>query len=86
MANFPSSIKRARQNIKRRQANGSHRSAMRTELRKATAKLASGSKEEAAKAYAAVVPVLDKAAGKLIHKNKAARHKSRLNKRLRALA
>ena len=86
MANFPSSIKRARQNPKRRLANSSRRSAMRTELRKVTAALASGDKERATKTYASVVPILDRmAASGLIHRNKAARHKSRLNKHLRAL-
>jgi small subunit ribosomal protein S20 len=46
-----------------------------------------GDKQSAADAYKAAVPVIDSAAGKgLIHKNKAARHKSRLNAHIKALS
>ncbi len=60
---------------------------MRTYLKRAVTAIDSGDQEAAKAAYAAAVPIIDSAARKgLIHANKAARHKSRLNQRLRALA
>lgn len=87
MANIQSAKKRARQAEKRRQRNASYRSMMRTFVKKVVYAIDAGNKEEAAKALVAAGPVLDKAVGKgLIHKNKAARHKSRLNARVQAMA
>lgn len=87
MANTPQSKKRARQGIKRRARNASQRSMMRTQLKKVVAAIASGEAETAKAEYAAVVPVLDSMVSKgLIHKHKAARHKSRLNAQIKALA
>lgn len=60
---------------------------LRTQIKKAVKAIESGDKESASKAYSAAVPLIDKMANKgLIHKNKAARHKSRLNSRIQALS
>ncbi len=87
MANSPQSKKRARQAVKRRARSASQRSMMRTQLKKVLAAIASGEAEAAQAAYTAVVPVLDGMVTKgILHKNKAARHKSRLNAQIKALA
>jgi small subunit ribosomal protein S20 len=87
VANSPQARKRARQNEKRRKHNASLRSMVRTYLKKTYAAIESGEVEAAQAAYNAVVPVLDRIADKgIIHKNKAARHKSRLNAQVKALA
>ena len=86
MANSVQAKKRARQNEKRRQHNASLRSMVRTYLKKVDAAIASGDKAVAQEAYTASVPVIDRMADKgIIHKNKAARHKSRLNAKVQAL-
>ena len=86
MANSAQARKRARQSEKHRQHNASLRSKLRTHIKK-VAKAADGGDAASTKdAYQAAVPVIDAMAGKgLIHKNQAARHKSRLNQRLRSL-
>lgn len=87
MANSPQAKKRARQNEKARQHNASLRSMVRTYIKKVIAAIDSGDAESAKAAYAAAVPVIDRVADKgIIHKNKAARHKSRLNAQVKALA
>ena len=86
MANSPQARKRARQAEKHRQHNASLRSMLRTSIKKVGYAIEAGNKEEAESAYKAAVPVIDGMARKgLIHKNKAARHKSRLNAQVRAL-
>lgn len=85
MANSPQARKRARQAEKHRQRNAAQRSTLRTALKKVLKALRAGDATAANAAYKAAVPVIDRAAGKgLIHANKAARHKSRLNARLKA--
>jgi small subunit ribosomal protein S20 len=87
LANIKSAKKRAIQAEKRRQHNASRRSMTRTCIKKILAAIEAGNKEEAQSAYATAVPILDRMAAKgLIHKNKAARHKSRLNAQIKALA
>ncbi|HTF97957.1 MAG TPA: 30S ribosomal protein S20 [Cellvibrio sp.] len=87
MANTPQAKKRARQNEKARKHNASMRSMGRTYLKKVLAAIATGDKAAAQAAYVSAVAVIDRIADKgLIHKNKAARHKSRLNAKLKALA
>lgn len=87
MANTASAKKRARQGEKHRQHNASFRSMVRTYIKKVQAAIQAGNKANAAKAYAEAVPVIDRMADKgIIHKNKAARHKSRLNTQIKALA
>ena len=86
MANSPQAKKRVLQNEKARKHNASLRSMVRTSIKKVIAAITAGDKEKAAAAYAAAVPVLDRMADKgLLHKNKAARHKSRLNGQIKAL-
>jgi len=86
LANSPQAKKRARQADKRRLLNASQRSAMRTSTKKVLKAISAGDKAGAEEAYKAAVPMLDRMAGRgLIHKNKAARHKSRLSKHIRAL-
>ncbi|MCH7743758.1 MAG: 30S ribosomal protein S20 [Proteobacteria bacterium] len=86
MANSSQARKRARQSETRRRQNASQRSAMRTALKKAIAAVKSGDYETATTAYNAAVPILDSAVTHgIIHKNKAARHKSRLNTKIKAL-
>ncbi len=87
MANSPQAKKRARQNDKARQHNASLRSMVRTYIKKVNAAIAAGDQEAAKAAYAAAVPVIDRIADKgIIHKNKASRHKSRLNAQVKALS
>ena len=87
MANSPQAKKRARQAEKRRTHNASLRSLVRTVIKKVNAAVITGSAEEAKTAYNNAVPVIDRMADKgIIHKNKAARHKSRLNAQVKALA
>lgn len=86
LANSLSARKRARQSEKHRLRNASQRSSMRTALKKVVTAIEKGDKAAAESAYKAAVPAIDKSVGKgLIHANKAARHKSRLNTRIRAL-
>ena len=86
MANIKSAIKRAKQNVKRRQHNASARSMYRTYVKNVLKAVDTGNKEDASAAFAKAQPVIDKAAAKgLIHKNKAARVKSRLNAKVKAL-
>ena len=86
MANSAQAKKRARQADKRRAHNAHLRSTVRTYIKKVVRAIDSGDKEGATAAYAAAVPVIDSIADKgIIHKNKAARHKSRLNAHIRAL-
>ncbi|MBA6292442.1 30S ribosomal protein S20 [Colwellia sp. MB3u-70] len=86
MANSKSAKKRALQSETRRQHNASRRSMMRTLLKKVMSAIAAGDKEKASTEFAAAAPILDRYASKgLIHKNKAARSKSRLNASIKAL-
>lgn len=87
MANSPQARKRAKQNEKRRQHNASLRSMVRTYIKRVQAAIAAGDQAVAQEAYSTAVPVIDRIADKgIIHKNKAARHKSRLNAQIKALA
>ena len=87
MANIKSAIKRARQNVQRRQHNASARSMYRTFVKNVLKAVESGNQEAARNAYEKAQPVIDKAAGHgLIHKNKAARIKSRLSAHIKSMA
>lgn len=86
MANSAQAKKRARQAEKNRKQNAAQRSMMRTSVKKVVYAVRDGNKEAAEAAFKAAAPVLDAMARKgLIHKNKAARYKSRLNTKIRAL-
>jgi small subunit ribosomal protein S20 len=87
LANSAQARKRARQAEKHRQHNAARRSMMRTYIKKVIKLIEAGDKDGAVKAYAEAVPVIDRAANKgLIHANKAARHKSRLNAHIKSMA
>ena len=87
MANSPQAKKRARQAEKRRAHNASLRSLVRTNIKTVVAAIDTGDADQAKAAYAAAVPVIDRMADKgIIHKNKAARHKSRLSAQVKALS
>jgi len=87
VANIKSAEKRARQAIKRRAHNVAARSKLRTAIKQVTAAVAAGNKEEAAASLKKAVPVIDSAVTKgLIHPNKASRHKSHLNARVKELS
>lgn len=86
MANSAQARKRARQADKRRAQNASQRSEFRTSVKKVVYAIDAGDATKAAESYKLAVPVIDTMAGKgIISKNKAARHKSRLNARIKAL-
>lgn len=87
MANSPQSRKRARQAEKRRQNNTGYRSMFRTFIKNLLAVIDSGDKAKAQEAYQATTAIIDKSANKgLIHKNKAANQKARLNARVKAMS
>jgi small subunit ribosomal protein S20 len=87
VANSPQARKRARQAERRRQHNAGYRSMFRTFIKKVVAAINAGDKSGAQEAYKSAVAIIDKTANKgLIHKNKAARYKSRLNARIHAMS
>lgn len=86
MANTRQAKKRARQAEKHRARNVAQRSMMRSSVKTALKTIEDQDKTAAHAAYRAATAMIDRMAGKgLIHKNAAARHKSRINARLRAL-
>jgi small subunit ribosomal protein S20 len=87
MANTKSAEKRARQAALRRTQNVTQRSKVRSAVRKVIVAIQSGNKAEATAALRAATPIIDAMARKrMIHRNKAARHKSRLARHAKALA
>ncbi len=87
MANIKSAGKRARQAEKTRKHNMGLRSLMRTKIKAVVKACDAGDKEAAVTAYKEAVPVIDRMINKgIVNKNKAARHKSRLNKRIKELS
>ncbi len=86
MANSKQARKRARQAVVRRTRNFSMRSMLRTAVRKVLRALDTGSYDASSAAYASAKPIIDRMASKaIIHRNKAARLKSRLNAKVKAL-
>ena len=86
MANSSQAAKRARQAEKRRVRNASQRATMRTHIKRVAKAISRRDKEAAQAAYKEAVPVIDRMADKgIVHKTKAARHKSHLNAHIRAL-
>ena len=87
MANIQSAKKRARQAQVRNMRNTSQRSMLRSSIRKVLKAIEANDKAGAEAAYKAAEPVLDRYSSRgLIHKNKAARHKSRLTAHIKAIA
>ena len=86
MPNHKSAEKRQRQNEKRREINRSNRSRLRTEIKRLRTALAGGDKDAIQEVYAAAVSAIDKSVNKgVLHRNAAARYKSRLTARLNGL-
>ena len=87
VANIKSARKRARQAEKTRKHNMGLRTMMRTKIKKVVVACDAGDKDAAVAAYKDAVPVIDSMINKgIVTKNKAARHKSRLNTRVKALS
>jgi len=87
VANSPQARKRAKQNTVRRLRNHSQRSTVRTAIKKLDAAIEAGDIEKAKEAFQSSASMIDKATSKgLHHKNRAARLKSRLNKRVKEMA
>lgn len=87
MATTAQAKKRARQAEKHRSHNASMRSMVRTYIKRVHAAIAANDKKLAEETYKEAQPIIDRMARKgLIHKNKAARHKSRLNAQIKKLA
>lgn len=87
MANSAQARKRARQAVQRNKHNSSLRSMLRTSIKRARQAIDAGDKEAAQEVYRKTSSIIDRVADKnIIHKNKAARHKSRLAAALKALA
>ena len=87
MANIKSAIKRNRQNEKRRVRNAAARSTVRSAVKSARTALEGGQVDQARETLHRTIQVLDKAVTKgVVHKNAAARRKSRLTRQLNALA
>ena len=86
MANTKSAEKAARQAEIHRARNVALRSRMRTAVRSVNTAIAGGDKTAAEATYKAALPVIDSLVSKrIIHRNKAARHKSHLAARIRAM-
>ncbi|MEJ2060216.1 MAG: 30S ribosomal protein S20 [Gammaproteobacteria bacterium] len=87
MANIASAKKRARQAVAHRAHNVALRSRYRTAVKNVLKAVQDGDKAAAADAYRSAVSIIDNTADKgMIHKNKAARHKSRLNAQIKAMS
>jgi small subunit ribosomal protein S20 len=87
MANHKSAEKRTRQNERRNEANRRNRSRLRTEIKKLRAAIAAGNKEDARSLLIATVSLIDKSIQKgIIHRNAAARYKSRLTTGVNAMS
>ena len=87
MANNSSARKRVRQNEKHRLRNIAQKNRMRTAVKKVLSAADAGNTKEAKVLYGTAQPLIDSLATKgIIHKNKAANLKSRLNKRIKAIS
>lgn len=87
MANTAQARKRARQALSLKANNSSQRSAMRTAIKAVRKAIEAGDKDAANQVFRSTVATIDRVADKdIIHKNKAARHKSRLAAALKSLA
>lgn len=87
LANTPQARKRIRQNSKRNERNSSNRSKLRTLVKKTRASIEAGNEEDARANFREATAYLDRQATRgLIHKNKAARTKSRLSQAIKNLA
>ena len=86
MANSSGSRKRARQAVKRNKYNSQIRAKVRTFVKKVVSAITTGDKKEAESGFTVMQKNIDQAVNKgLIHKNQAARKKSRLSAQIKAL-
>ena len=86
MANTALARKRARQTMKQRAHNVGLRSTLRTAIKKIKSAIEGGDSKAAKKAFEENVSIIDRISDKkIIHKNKAARHKSRLNTAIKSM-
>ena len=86
MANIKSAKKRAKQNVVRNARNTAQRSMLRTSVKKVLKAIEANDAAGAQAAFAIAQPILDRFSARgLIHKNKAARHKSRLTARIKGI-
>jgi small subunit ribosomal protein S20 len=87
VANIKSAEKRARQTVKRRARNVAARSKLRTAIKSVVSAVNAGDKKEAAAKLKEAGPIIDSAVNKgVIHRNKASRHKSHLNARVKEMS
>lgn len=87
MANTAQARKRARQSVARNKHNSSMRSMLRTSIKRVRQAIEAGDKAAATEVLQKATSIIDRVADKkIIHKNKAARHKSRLASAVKALA
>ena len=87
MANTPQARKRVRQAVKDRTRNAAQKSNFRSSIKKVLKSLAEKNKDQSNANFKEAMSIMDKLVIKgLIHKNKAARHKSRLNKHIQKLS
>lgn len=87
MPNHKSAEKRVRQNEKRRAVNRSNKGSLRTQIKKLRAALAAGDKAQSQELLIPTIALIDKSVNKgVLHKNTAARHKSRLTMHVNELA
>ncbi|MDG2106133.1 MAG: 30S ribosomal protein S20 [Gammaproteobacteria bacterium] len=87
MANTPQARKRVRQAVKARTRNAAQKSNFRSSIKKVLKSLAEKNKDQSNANFKEAMSIMDKLVIKgLIHKNKAARHKSRLNKHIQKLS
>ena len=87
LANSKQATKRARQAVKHNQHNSALRTFMRTHIKNTIKLIEANDIEGSRAAYAKLVPILDRFVCKgILHKNKAARHKSRLNAKIKQLS
>ncbi len=87
MANHKSAEKRVRQNAKRKEINRNNTSKLRTQIKKLRAALTAHDKSGSTDLLNPTISLIDKAVNKgILHKNTAARHKSRLTRHVSELA
>ncbi|MDQ3087457.1 MAG: 30S ribosomal protein S20 [Acidobacteriota bacterium] len=87
MPNHKSAEKRVRQNEKRRAVNRSNRGSLRTQIKKLRTALTAGDKVQSQELLIPTIALIDKSVNKgVLHKNTAARHKSRLTKHVSELS
>ncbi len=87
MANHKSTKKRMRQNVKRREINRANRSRLRTQIKKLRSALDDSNKKQSQTELQPTISLIDKMVSKkILHKNTAARYKSRLTKHVNGIA